>query len=74
MIIQNARTLSNVELLREYDKIKILESCQYYDIMQKKAEGWSLDSQKDDIDKLHLLRSEISRVRNILLLRGFRNI
>lgn len=74
MIIQNARTLSNVELLREYDKIKILESCQYYDIMQKKSEGWSLDSQKDDIDKLHLLRSEISRVRNILLLRGFRNI
>ena len=74
MIIQNARLLSNVELLREFDKLKILESCQYYDIMNKKDEGWSLDSQKDDIDKLHLLRSELSRVRNILLLRGFRNV
>jgi hypothetical protein len=74
MIIQNARTMSNVELLRVFDKLKILESCQYYDIMQKKYEGWSLDSQKDDIDKLHLLRNEVSRVRNILLLRGFRNV
>jgi hypothetical protein len=72
MIIQNARLLDNEEILKEYENLRIQEGCLYYDIKSKNMVGYSMVEQKKDIDELHALRCEISRVRDLLLKRGYR--
>lgn len=74
MIIQNSHSMDNVTLLFHYNQLKVLEAELYYEITEKRISGNSLDSQKDDVDKLHSYRCEISRLQNILLKRGFRNL
>lgn len=74
MIIQNSRLMDNATLLFHYNQLKVLEAELYYEITEKRISGNSLDSQKDDVDKLHSYRCEISRIQNILLKRGFRNL
>lgn len=72
MVIQNARLLDNAELLREYENLRVQEGCLYYDIKERNMQGYSMEEQRKDIDVLHALRSEISRVRDLLLKRGYR--
>lgn len=74
MIIQNSHSMDNTTLLFHYNQLKVQEAELYYEITEKRISGNSLDSQKDDVDKLHSYRCEISRIQNILLKRGFRNI
>lgn len=72
MVIQNARLLDNAELLREYENLRVQEGCLYYDIKERNMQGYSIEEQRKDIDVLHALRCEISRVRDLLLKRGYR--
>lgn len=74
MIIQNASHLDNEDLLKEYNILKVLEASTYYDVMEHPHTGKTEDQKKEDINYLHTLRCEISRIQNILLKRGFRNI
>jgi hypothetical protein len=74
MIIINTSSMDNTTLLFHYNQLRIQEADLYYEINEKKSCSTSLDSQRDDIDKLHSLRCEASRLRNILLKRGLRNI
>jgi hypothetical protein len=74
MIIQNARRLDNEELLKEYNILKVLEASTYYDVMEHPNSSKTVDQKKEDINYLHTLRCEISRIHVILLKRGFRNI
>ena len=74
MVIQNASHLNNKALLKEYNILKILEAAAYYDVKEHPHTGKTEDQKKEDINYLHTLRCEISRVQNILLKRGFRNI
>jgi hypothetical protein len=74
MIIQDSRLMDNTTLLFHYNQLKIQEAEKFYDITEKRVWGNSLDDQKEDINELHSLRCEISRLQNILLKRGFRNL
>ena len=66
--------MDNTTLLFHYNQLKVQEAELYFEITEKRISGHSLESQKDDVDKLHSYRCEISRVQNILLKRGFRNL
>lgn len=74
MIIQDSRLMDNTTLLFHYNNLKIQEAEMYFEIYEKNIEGTSLDNLRDDVDKLHALRCEISRLQNVLLKRGFRNL
>jgi hypothetical protein len=74
MIIQNSRLMDNTTLLFHYNQLRVQEASKFYDLKEKRVLGISLDEQKEDIDELHSLRCEISRIQNILLKRGFRNL
>lgn len=74
MIIQNASHLDNEELLKEYDILKFLEASTFYDVMEHPYTSKTEEQKKEDINYLHTVRCEISRIQNILLKRGFRNI
>jgi CHAD domain-containing protein len=74
MIIQDTNSMDNTTLLFHYNQLRIQEAELYYEITEKRICSKSLDSQRDDVDKLHSLRCEASRLRNILLKRGLRNI
>jgi hypothetical protein len=74
MIIQDSRLMDNTTLLFHYNQLKIQEAEMYYEITEKRLVGHSLDDQRADVDKLHALRCEVSRLQNILLKRGFRNL
>lgn len=74
MIIQNSHSMDNTTLLFFYSQLKVQEANLFYDITEKRIDGHSLDDQRADVDKLHALRCEISRIQNILLKRGFRNL
>lgn len=72
MIIQNARLLDNADLLKEYENLRVQEGCLYYDIIERNKQDYPMEEKRRDIDSLHALRSEISRVRVLLLIRGYR--
>jgi hypothetical protein len=74
MIIQDSRLMDNTTLLFHYNQLRIQEAELYYEITEKRIKGNSLDSQRADVDELHAYRCEISRIQNILLKRGFRNL
>jgi hypothetical protein len=74
MIIQDSRLMDNATLLFHYNNLKIQEAELYYEITEKRIKGISLDNQRADVDELHSLRCEVSRLQNILLKRGFRNL
>lgn len=74
MVIYNAAALNNEELLKEFQILKVLEASTYYDVCQPEFAYKSEEAKKEDINYLHAVRHEISRVRNILLKRGFRNV
>lgn len=74
MIIQDAHKLDNEQLLKEYDILKLLEGCTFYDVMNHHNSSKTEDEKKEDINYLHTVRCELSRLKNILLRRGFRNI
>lgn len=74
MIIQNSRLMDNTTLLFHYNQLRVQAASKFYDLKEKRVLGISLDGQKEDIDELHSLRCEISRIQNILLKRGFRNL
>jgi CHAD domain-containing protein len=74
MIIQDTNCMDNTTVLFHYNQLRIQEAELYYEITEKRNCSTSLDSQRADVDKLHSLRCEASRLRNILLKRGIRNI
>ena len=74
MVIQNASHLNKEELLAELTKLKITAGAIYYDIMEPSFAYNSEEVKKEAINELHALRCEISRIQNILMKRGFRNI
>jgi hypothetical protein len=66
--------MDNTTLLFHYNQLRVQAASKFYDLKEKRVLGISLDGQKEDIDELHSLRCEISRIQNILLKRGFRNL
>lgn len=74
MIIPNASHLNNEELLKEFNVLKLLEASTFYDLQETQFVYKPEEEKKEMINYLHAIRTEISRVRNILLKRGFRNV